>query len=677
MRKLIAFYSLQFHLLRRWSGGTGAIVRRGIETVAVSALSLVATASLVPGLVVRDLPAAIVLGLVLVALTTLARPLLIGLFSGISIALVALATVALQGVVFWILAQGSSIAVPTVAHAAVAAFAYSLASAVLTAALSLGDDNSFFGTLVRQLAVRHRDAAHTDTPGVVLIQLDGVSRSVLDAQLSSGGAPTLARWLREGMRLDGWQALLPSQTSGSQAGILHGSDGGIPGFRWWDKAAGRLLISNHPNDAREIQRRVSDGRGLLATGGASVGNLLSGDATRSYLTAATIDGPGQEVRRSHVLDWFFVSPYAYVRWIVLAIGEVLKELIQARREVVAGVEPRGDRRFPYPLARAATNVILRHLSTALVIEEMYRATPTVYVDFVDYDEIAHHSGPLRVEARDALHGVDRILGLLEKAALDAPRPYRFVVLSDHGQSPGETFKQRHGRSLEAVIAELAGTAVSVAGATGHAEHWGRMTSLMSESSGIGRLGGPLLDASFRREAGGLAAGRNALPDIVVAASGNLANVSFPSLPGRVTLEEITRRYPRLVEGLARHPGVGLVMVRSASRGAVVRGPSGTNYLSERRSEGVDPLPRFGPHAEDALRRLDAMPACGDLVIISAFDPGSGEVAAFEDQVGSHGGLGGAQTHGFIAHPTDWRIESPLVGATAVHAQISRWLGGVP
>jgi uncharacterized membrane protein YvlD (DUF360 family) len=675
MRKLIAFYTLQFHLLRRWSGGTAAIVRRGIETVAVSALSLIATAAFVPGLVVRDLPGTIVLGLALVALTTIARPLLIGLLSGISIALVALATVALQGVVFWILAQGSSIAVPTVAHAALAAFAYSLASAVMTAALSLGDDNSFFGTLVRQLAVRHRDAARTDSPGVVLIQLDGVSRSVLEAQLSAGGAPTLARWLGGGMRMDPWEAVLPSQTSASQAGILHGADG-IPGFRWWDKVAGRLLISNHPEDAREIERRISDGRGVLANGGASIGNLLSGDATRSYLTAATIAGAGREVRRSHVLDWFFVSPYAYVRWIVLAVGEVLKEIVQARREVIAGIEPRGDRRFPYPLARAATNVILRHLSTALVIEEMYRATPAIYVDFVDYDEIAHHTGPLRVEARDALRGVDRILGLIEKAAMDAPRVYRFVVLSDHGQSPGATFEARYGRSLEALIAELAGTDTSVSGATGAAEHWGRVTSLMSEASGIGRLGGPLMGASFRRATGGLAVDGKT-PDIVVAASGNLANVSFPRRAGRVTLEEITQIYPRLVDGLARHPGIGLVMVRSASRGAVVRGSSGTTYLDEQRSEGVDPVAPFGPHAEEALRRLDAMPACADLVIISTFDPGSGEVASFEDQVGSHGGLGGAQTQAFIAHPADWRIDSPLVGAAALNAQIRRWLEGVP
>jgi len=648
-----------------------------VETVAVSALSLVATAWLVPGLVVVDLPTAILMGLGLVAMTTLARPLLIGVLSGFSVALVALATVTLQVLIFWSFARsGYAIAVPTLTHAAIAAFGYSLASALLTAALSLSDDASFFGTLVRQLAVRQRDVARTERPGLVVIQIDGLARGVLEERVRAGGAPTLARWLQGGMRLDPWETLLPSQTSASQAGILHGNSDGIPGFRWWDKAAGRVLISNHPEDAREIERRVSNGHGLLADGGASIGNLLSGDATRSYLTAATITGPGRELRRSHVLDWFFISPYAYVRWIVLAVGEVLKELVQSRREAIAGTEPRGDRSFPYPLARAATNVILRHLSTALVIEEMYRGTPAIYVDFVDYDEIAHHSGPRRVEAREALGGIDRILALIERAALDAPRPYRFVVLSDHGQTPGASFEQRQGRSLEAVIGELAGQGASVGGATGHAEHWGRMTSLMSEASVIGRFTGPLTHAPFRRGAGLTVEGEGA-PDIVVAGSGNLANVSFPRLPGRATLEEIDRRYPRLVDGLVRQAGIGLVMVRSEARGALVRGANGTSYLSEGHVEGADPVAPYGAHAAEGLRRLDAMPECGDLVIVSAFEPATGEVAAFERQVGSHGGLGGPQTEAFILHPTEWHVDAALLGPAMVHEQIRRWLARGP
>src|SRR4029077_6715862 len=194
-----------------------------------------------------------------------------------------------------------------------------------------------------------------------------------------------------------------------------------------------LMVSNHPKDAREIMRRVSNGDGLLAKGGASIGNLLSGDAPASFLPRATSDHPALETRRSHVVDWFFISPYSYIRWTLLSIGEIVKELVQARARAKSA--PLGRCVFPYPLARAATNVLLRHLSTSLVIEEMWRRSSPIYVDFVDYDEIAHHAGPDRVEARDSVGGIDKIIGIIAKAAADAPRPYRFVVLSDHGQSP--------------------------------------------------------------------------------------------------------------------------------------------------------------------------------------------------------------------------------------------------
>ena len=41
----------------------------------------------------------------------------------------------------------------------------------------------------------------------------------------------------------------------------------------------------------------------------------------------------------------------------------------------------------FAIERAATNVALRTLSTALVIEEMYRAANVIYVDFTDYAEL--------------------------------------------------------------------------------------------------------------------------------------------------------------------------------------------------------------------------------------------------------------------------------------------------
>ena len=94
------------------------------------------------------------------------------------------------------------------------------------------------------------------------------------------------------------------------------------------------------------------------------------------------------------------------------------------------------RGMKYAGMRAASNVLLRDVNVSLIIEEMYRGTNVIYADFTDYDELAHHCGPERVESFQALDGVDDAIGTLGKAAEDAPRPYKFIVLSDHGQSLG-------------------------------------------------------------------------------------------------------------------------------------------------------------------------------------------------------------------------------------------------
>ena len=668
---MIDFYATQLHLLSRWAGGTGGVVRRGVATLVIAMLGLVVTAWLIPGLTVRDIPSAVTATLGLVAMRTLLRPVLVAYVSQLSVAVATIVTVLVQALAVWLMASVGWIGLDRPADALIGSVLFSIVNALVTAVLSTGDDNSFFGTLVRQLAARHRGRDVSDEPGVVFIQIDGLSRPLLEDHVRAGRTPNLARWLGSGaMALHRWEPLLPTQTSASQAGVLHGNNDGIPGFRWWDKKTQRLMVSNHPKDAREIMRRISNGDGLLAKGGASIGNLLSGDATRSFLTAATLDDPAGEIRRSHVLDWFFLSPYCYIRWTLLSIGEVIKELVQAR--AVSRTEPRGRRAFPYPLARAATNVLLRHLSTALVIEEMWRRTSPIYVDFVDYDEIAHHSGPDRVEARASVAGLDKIIGIIERAAEDAPRPYRFVVLSDHGQSPGAMFAQRYRKPLEALVQELAGERVKVQGATAHVEPWGRISPLLSEASGINGMTRKVTSAAFRRHAGATDDAEKP-SDIVVAASGNLALISFPGMPGRATRNTIDAAYPDLIDGLVRHPGIGLVLVRTTGRGAVVHGAGGAHDLSDGRVDGVDPLARFGPTAVVGLRRLDAMAECGDLVIVSMFDAESGEVAPFEDQIGSHGGLGGTQSEAFILHPADWGIEPPPVGAVALHEQIRHWV----
>ncbi len=543
-----------------------------------------------------------------------------------------------------------------------------------------------------RLARNRPDRIDSDKPGVVIVQIDGLAQPILAHQIRAGRVPFLAKWIRSGqMKLDKWTALLPSQTSASQAGILHGNNSFIPAFRWWEKDSQRMLVSNHPADAAEIVTRASNGEGLLSNDGASVGNLVTGDAVRAYLTMASMTNPQQGLGQSRAWYSFFVSPDNYLRVLVLSIGEVIKEYFQASRANRRGIEPSMHRGWPYPVVRAATNVGLRSLSTALVMEEMYRGTPVIYVDYTDYDEIAHHSGPERSETLDALDGVDTQVKALVKAAEDAPRPYKFVLLGDHGQSLGATFRQRYGYTLQEHVAKLMGGATDVEAATGRVEEWGPINAAVTEASRAGGATGAMARAAaggntkdgavdFAPEEEQVAETGDKTdkqpPELVVCASGNLGLIYFPRLPGRVSLEQIDKTWPGLVEGMINHPGVGVIMGHSLARGSVALGRDGAHYLESDEVEGVDPLAQYGEHALTGMRRVDGMANCPDLVAVSLLDPATDEVAAFEELIGSHGGLGGAQTSPFILHPAEWTIDEPIIGAEAVYRQIRKWLSGV-
>jgi hypothetical protein len=118
----------------------------------------------------------------------------------------------------------------------------------------------------------------------------------------------------------------------------------------------------------------------------------------------------------------------------------------------------------------------------------------------------------------------------------------------------------------------------------------------------------------------------------------------------------------------------MLMLRSSTHGAVVFGPAGCRYLDEDRVEGEDPTAPFGPNTIMSLKREDAMTHAPDLLLISQYDPELGEVAAFEELIGSHGGLGGPQTEPFILHPAEWELDEAVpLGAPAIYRNLRRWL----
>jgi hypothetical protein len=530
----------------------------------------------------------------------------------------------------------------------------------------------------RRAATDVRDDGDGDErpPGVLVVMLDGVARPTLEHALQAGLAPTLERWLGSGThRLESWWARVPCTTPASTLGLLHGTTDAVPAFRWWSRRLGRLVVTNRPADAAEVERSASDGRGLLADGGVAVSTMFSGDAPTSLLVmsrAAEGLGPGQLFVR------FFSSPFVLVRAVVGTVGEALKEVYQGWQQVVRGVRPRVPRRGWYPVLRAVTNVLLRDLNTSLVAEQLVRGAPVVCVDLVDYDEIAHHAGPLRPEALRALEGLDRVVGLWEEIARGAPRRYRVVVVSDHGQSLGATFEQVVGRSFSDEVHRLMALPAAARGDRSDGEEWGpantALHALRKDDDGAGRLlVGPNRDA-----------GHPDLPEVEVIGSGNLGMVWFCREPRRLSAAEVGARWPALVPGLVESPAVGFVVVHGA-QGPVARGRLGSHDLATGRVTGRDPLAGYGSRARADLLRVAGLEDAGDLVVVSAVGP-LGRVHALEGLVGSHGGLGGAQSEALLLHPADLVVPDDeredvdgarmLVGAESVHRRLVAWLAAL-
>ena len=310
--------------------------------------------------------------------------------------------------------------------------------------------------------------------------------------LQAGVLPTISRWLREGTHgLEEWTPQLPCTTPASQLGILHGVIDGIPAFRWYDRELGRVLVANRPADAAIIEARATDGKGLLADDGVSVSNLFTGDARRTAMTMSrlSVSRGSPETRRA--IAWYLARPEGFARSLARTVAEVFKERHQAARQRRRDIRPRVHRGWIFAILRAITNGVLRDMNTAVVCDELLRGTRSIYVDYVDYDEIAHHAGMFRPESLVALQAVDSVLGALEEVAAVAPRRYWMVVVSDHGQSQGATFEDRHGVDLATLCAKL--TSESVDAIQKPVESWGRAGSLLEDMSsrenGVPGVGG--------------------------------------------------------------------------------------------------------------------------------------------------------------------------------------------
>jgi uncharacterized membrane protein YvlD (DUF360 family) len=658
-------------------------------------IGLLLMAILLDGLIIARLGIAVVAVAIIGLLNALLWPILSRILLPFAVFTGGLLFLVLNGAIIWLASQFiDGFEVNNLWTATITALGVTAINVILSTLFTIDDDSSYYRNVIARRMRKQGKAVETDVPGVFFLEIDGLAKPVLEKAMAQGFAPTMKRWLEEGShQLIGWETDLSSQTGASQAGLLHGNNFDMPAFRWYDRKRKRLVASSNPDDVARLEKEHSDGNGLLVDNGASRGNLMSGDAPNVMTTASTI----KDLSRFHTKDWYayFSSPYNFSRTLLLFLWDIILERYRFAQQRRNNIEPRLDRHhrnFKYALVRGVTTIILREVNIYTLIGDLYAGVPAAYATFVGYDEVAHHSGVETKDAFDALYKIDQQVARLEKAAVNAPRPYHFVILSDHGQSGGATFKQRYGKTLEDVVQELAkdklvrGVLSAGEGASNVSVF---LTDAMRQQKGAGgRVAGAakryMVDDKLALEessesaieaADGGQEDGNEFPGIVVLASGNLGLVYGTRREERATLEEMETLLPGMLEGLAAHEGIGWVMVHSTEHGPVVIGANGRHYLTEERVEGDDPLAVFESRAAQHLIREDTFPNCPDILVNSFYNAEINEVAAFEELIGCHGGMGGYQTQPFVLHPVELPVNSdePLVGAAAVHHVLKGWV----
>ncbi|MFF3323555.1 phage holin family protein [Streptomyces sp. NPDC002889] len=669
----------------RWRTAGGALLRV-IVVWAVSTLTMLALAGLLPEFQLQSDDGDSITRTALTAawgagafglLTALVWPVVVRALLLVPALLLGLLVFFLNGslllIALWLIPDGRGAANPETA-VVVAAVMSAVASATSTA-LAVRDDNAYRRRLSRLAHRRRRrrgdDGGGSGPPGTVFVQLDGVGHEVLRRAADRGVMPTVAGWIGATHRLTPWRTDWSSQTGASQLGILHGSNHDVPAFRWYEKERGRFVVSNRPAGAVELQRRAiertGDG-GLLTVDGASRGNLFSGGADQLALVLSMAARRGRANRSRAGYFAYFSDPANAVRTALSFVAEAGREIGQSTRARLRGDRPRVGRGGLYPFIRAFATVVERDVVVAAVMGDMLAGRTAVYADLVAYDEVAHHSGPHSRDAERVLKRLDRSLALIAKVAEHAPRSYRIVVLSDHGQSPGETFRGAYGLTLKDLVRAGCGLPVS------------RRAERSRSGAEARDAARDALRSALHVRLDEEGAEERPVPgsDPIVLASGNLALISFPDVPWRMSREEMDRRHPALLSTLADHPGIGFLLVHSERHGSLVLGQGGVEVPVAGLKDGDGgPLADFGTGAADAVRRTDSFPHVADIMVNSMHDPETGTVHAFEEQIGSHGGLGGEQSQPFLLSPFDMsppvEVGGELVGAEQVHRVLRRWL----
>lgn len=472
-------------------------------------------------------------------------------------------------------------------------------------------------------------------PGLILIQIDGLSRTQFEHALDNGRLPFLRKLIRrQHFDLETFYSGIPSTTPAVQGEIFFGVKTAVPSFQFLRRKSGKDFRMYDAAAAMEIEDELLETCPQpLLQGGTAYSNIFRGGARHTHYCSRDM-APQEILRRMNPFTWLFIAiVYApkILRMLALAVIEFGLALLDA----VRGFYEREGvfRELAFVPARVMVCVVGRELIRFRVLLDIERGVRVIHANFLGYDEQAHRRGPGSGFAHWSLKAIDRAVRDIYKMANDSSyRDYELMVYSDHGQEKAIPYLRKYGCELDVALRR-----VFSKGPLAEREIWMRkMPEMLGDTVDRWRA----LFGSKSKHRGG-----EALPDpasqIVVTAMGPLGHLYFPD-PQDPAEKKIH------AEQLVRDAGIPLVLFLSGKGTVLAFNSRGSWTLPADRAKVLGADHPFLNEAAEDLIRLCGHPDAGDIVI-SGWDPLAPPLT-FPMENGAHGGPGFEETRGFLLVP---------------------------
>ncbi len=481
-----------------------------------------------------------------------------------------------------------------------------------------------------------RKRNHVKQKGIIIIQIDGLSKNHLKAAIEKKKMPFLTKLLtKQNYEVYPMYTGVPTTTPAVQGELFYGIKSMVPSFSFRDHKLKEIRRMYFPEDATRVEEKLSGMGEPLLKNGSSYGNIYSGGALKANYCIVSF---GKErLLKALSLKNIVLNLYNSIKTFLKSILFLVAELFLGVYDFIKGLFYRHNffQEFKFIGSRLAITILLRDRMKDSVKYDVRQGVEIMHVNFMGYDEHAHRRGPSSGFAYWVLKGIDRsIKDIWHTARKSKKRDYKVIIFSDHGQEGIISYSKIAGKSMSDAVDDI---------------FVNDKSDSTDEKHGIQNLRSVLLGKKFYQNLSSFINFKNGPQRLMATAIGPL---------GHIYLEEMLspERKQQYAERLMREAKIPLVLYIGESEKVMAVNPEGVYELPAAKAKilGED-HPYLGEVATD-LDRVVRHEDAGDFVI-SGWRKDDKPIS-FVVQHGAHGGPGKAETDAFVLKPNSFDMKLP-------------------